>query len=79
MQEIVTWNIAAEHKPDDSMTVICWCDDEYFCGWWESERSKWIDFSGMPVDVTHWCQIDGPMGCDQQAVAVEDMEWEQRN
>jgi len=61
INETITW-IRATEKPSLPAAVLCWLEDEYFCGWWEAERDTWIDFSAAPVQVAYWCEIAGPEG-----------------
>ena len=60
MKETITWISTEEQKPDSDITVLCWADDEYFCGWWDSE--KWHDTNAMnPIKVEYWAIPNGPV------------------
>lgn len=59
--EALNWTPASS-KPDDQMTVLCWSDGGYFCGWWDSAEGVWRDCEsgGIARDMTHWCEPQGP-------------------
>ena len=59
--ETITWHDATTTKPDSDMTVLCWNDGGYFCGYWDDGRAEWIDcVSGAVAVVTHWAEPEGP-------------------
>jgi hypothetical protein len=59
--ELVEWNPEAE-KPDSDITVLCWADEGFFCGWWDDGAGCWFDCSSgaEAAGVTHWANPEGP-------------------
>jgi len=58
--EQLQWHPASS-KPDSDMTVLCWGDEGYFCGYWDDADSCWIacESGGVATDVTHWSNPQG--------------------
>jgi hypothetical protein len=58
----IHWIDAKVKKPDCDMTVLCWHDDSYFCGYWDDSINGWIacESGGSVLGVTHWADPDGP-------------------
>lgn len=60
-REVIEWVPAATAKPHTDRTVLCWCENEMFCGWWEKSEATWRACeSGHTAEVDFWADIDGP-------------------
>ncbi|HRP76899.1 MAG TPA: hypothetical protein PKZ27_14955 [Rhodocyclaceae bacterium] len=62
--EVLEWHDATLVKPDSDMTVLCWIDDDFFCGYWDDSIPGWIacESGGSVIGVTHWATPGGPHG-----------------
>lgn len=61
-REVIAWHDAATSKPDSDMTVLCWGDEGFFCGYWDDSIPGWIgcESGGSVIGVTHWSNPNGP-------------------
>lgn len=60
--EALQWNDAKAKKPDSDITVLCWGDEGYFCGWWDDAEGQWhaCESGGVVDHITHWSDPQGP-------------------
>ena len=58
----LNWLDAENTKPDSDQTVLCWIDENFFCGYWDDSLHYWIscEHGAKVTGVTHWADPPGP-------------------